>query len=311
MTRVLYGGKEETSEAWKRALLALRPGLDLVMPAENVPPESIDIILYEPSGPVKDMTVYRNIAAIQSLWAGVEALLDNDTLPKGPPLLRMVEDGLTEGMTDYITGHVLRAHLGVVRQQADQAREIWGSFNPPLSRDRHVGVIGLGALGQDAAKMLAKLRFRVSGWSRTQKDIADVRCLCGTDGFDRIIRENEIIVLLAPLTPETENLIDEKALNKMPHGVHIINAARGGLIDEDALLGALNSGRVATATLDVMRTEPLPDGHTLWKHPGVTITPHIASVTRPESAAKTVIEQIKRFETGKPFLHKVCREKGY
>jgi len=223
----------------------------------------------------------------------------------------MVEDGLTFGMTDYVVGHVYRAHLGVDAQQADQVREVWGTWNPPLSSDRKIGIIGLGALGRDSAEALEQLRFDVSGWSRTQKDIKGVRCLCGEDGFQQIISESEILVLLAPLTPETENLLDASVLAAMPESAHIINAARGQLIDEEALLASLDSGHIASATLDVMCVEPLPQGHPFWKHPKVTITPHIASVTRPESAAKTVITQVERFETGEPFLHRVSREKGY
>ncbi len=311
MTRVLYGGKSASAEAWRDALLALKPDLNLVMPSDNYAPDDVDIVLYEPSGPIQDMTPYKNVAAIQSLWAGVETLLGNETLPTEPPLLRMVEDGLTFGMTEYVVGHVFRAHLGVIAQQADQAREIWGTWNPPLASDRRVGIIGLGALGRDSAEALAQLRFDVSGWSRTPKDISGVRCLSGEGGFQQIISESDILVLLAPLTPETENLINAKNLAAMPKGAHIINAARGQLIDEDALLVALDAGHIATATLDVMCTEPLPQGHPFWKHPKVTITPHIASVTRPETAAKTVITQVERFETGQPFLHKVCRERGY
>ena len=311
MTRVLYGGKTESADVWRSALLALRPELDLVMPDGGHAADSVDIVLYEPSGPIQDMTPYSNVAAIQSLWAGVETLLENDSLPTGPPLLRMVEDGLTFGMTDYIVGHVYRAHLGVAAQQSDQARGIWGDWNPPLSSDRRVGSVGLGALGRDAAETLARLRFDVSGWSRSQKEIEGVRCLTGEKGFRTLLSESEILVLLAPLTPETENLLDGAALATLPTGAHVINAARGPLIDENALLDALDSEHLATATLDVMCVEPLPSEHRFWKHPKVMITPHIASVTRPETAAKTIIEQIERFESGKPFLHTVERERGY
>ena len=311
MTRILYGGKAEMADVWRDALLAIRPRLDLVMSPDACDPETIDIVLYEPSGTINDMSPYSGVAAIQSLWAGVETLLENDTLPLEPPLLRMVEDGLTLGMTDYVVGHVYRAHLGVVAQQQDQARGVWGTSNPPLSRDRRVGIVGLGALGQDAAEALVRARYNVSGWSRTQKEIAGVRCLCGPDGLRVLLSECEILVLLAPHTPETENLLDRDAFAEMPQGAHLINAARGALVDEDALLSALNSGHIATATLDVMRTEPLPVSHGFWDHPNVLITPHIASVTRPESAARTIIEQVERFETGQPFLHRVRRERGY
>ena len=311
MTRVLYGGKPGMANVWRDALLTMRPNLDLVMSPDECSPETVDIVLYEPNGTVKDMKPYSGVAAIQSLWAGVETLLDNDTLPLEPPLLRMVEDGLTFGMTDYVVGHVYRAHLGVVAQQAEQAQGVWGTSNPPLSQDRRVGIVGLGALGQDAAETLAQLRFDVSGWSRTQKEISGVRCLYGPDGLKTLLSESEILVLLAPHTPETENLLDAAAFDAMPSGAHLINAARGALVDEDSLLAALNSGQIATATLDVIKTEPLPAGHGFWDHPNVLITPHIASVTRPETAARTIIEQVERFETGQPFLHRVRRERGY
>ncbi len=311
MTRVLYGGKTVTADVWRSALLAQRPELDLVMPGDGHDPGSVDIVLYEPSGPIQNMAPYSGVAAIQSLWAGVETLLRNESLPTGPPLLRMVEDGLTLGMTEYVVGHTYRAHLGVAAQQKDQAQGIWGAWNPPLAQNRRVGVVGLGALGRDAAETLSRLRFDVSGWSRTPKEIGGVRCLFGEDGFRTLLTDSEILILLAPLTPETENLIDGAALAAMPEGAHLINAARGPLIDEDALISALDTGHIATATLDVMCTEPLPPEHRFWTHPNVLVTPHIASVTRPETAAVTIIEQIERFESGKPFLHTVERERGY
>lgn len=297
--------------AWRDALLSAKPDLDLAMSPEDCSPDEVDIILYEPSGTIRDMQAYASVAAIQSLWAGVETLLDNDTLPLEPPLLRMVEDGMTFGMTDYVVGHVYRAHLGVVQQQADQASGVWGTGNPPLARDRKIGIVGLGALGRDAAEKLTELRFDVSGWSRTQKEIPGVRCLSGKEGFQKLLSESDILVLLAPHTPETENLLDSEAFSAMPKGSHIINAARGALIDEQALLAALDSGHVATAVLDVMREEPLPSDHPFWTHPNILITPHIASVTRPETAAVTIIEQVERFETGRPFLHSVQRDRGY
>ena len=299
------------ASVWRDALLALKPDLDLAMSPDDCTPDEVDIILYEPSGTIQDMRDYASIAAIQSLWAGVETLIESDTLPVGPPLLRMVEDGLTHGMTDYVVGHVFRAHLGVTQQQADQANGVWSTENPPLAKDRKVGIAGLGALGRDAAEKLRELRFDVSGWSRNAKEIEGVECLFGPDGLKKLLAESEILVLLAPHTPETENLLDAAAFSAMPHGAHLINAARGALVDEDALLEALNSGQIATATLDVMREEPLPPDHPFWTHPNVLITPHIASVTRPKTAAATIIAQVERFETGQPFLHTVQRERGY
>lgn len=311
MTRVLYAGDPDEAEAWRDRLLALKPDLDLTLDIEGTDPASVDILIYEASGPVRDLAPYAGVAAIQNLWAGVEAILANPTLPGEPALCRMVEAGLTIGMTDYVAGHVLRLHLGMDRHRARQARKEWSTDNPPLSTDRSVGIVGLGELGRDVAEKLAFLRFDVSGWSRSPKTIDGVRCLHGAEGLATLLAESDILVLLAPLTPETENLLDARRIAAMKPGAHLINVARGPLIDDDALLAALDSGHVASATLDVFRTEPLPPEHPYWSHPSVTISPHIASITRPETAAKVVVEQIERFERGEPFAHIVDRDNGY
>ncbi len=311
MTRVLYAGDPEEAEAWRDRVLALKPDLDLTLDIEGTDPESVDILIYEASGAIQDLTPYAGVAAIQNLWAGVEAVLANPTLPDEPILCRMVESGLTIGMTDYVAGHVLRLHLGMDRHRERQAQKAWSTDNPPLSTDRKVGIIGLGELGRDVAEKLAFLRFDVSGWSRSAKTIEGVRCLTGPDGLETLLAESEILILLAPLTPETENLIDAGKIALMRRGAHLINVARGPLIDDEALLAALDSGQVGSATLDVFRIEPLPKDHPYWSHPSVTISPHIASITRPETAAKVIVEQVERFERGEPFAHGVNRQNGY
>lgn len=311
MTRVLYAGDPSEGTAWRERVHALQPGLDLILDIEGTDPASVDILVYEASGPIQDLTPYRNVAAIQNLWAGVETILANPTLPNDVTLCRMVEEGLTEGMTDYVVGHVYRLHLEMDAHRTRQGRRDWSTDNPPLSRDRMVGIVGLGALGRDAAEKLAFLRFDVSGWSRSPKDIAGVRCLSGEEGLRVLLAESEILVLLAPLTAETENLLDTARIGMMKPGAHLINVARGPLIEDAALLAALESGQVGSATLDVFRTEPLPQDHPYWGHASVTVTPHIASITRPETAAKVIVEQVRRFERGEPFAHVVDRAKGY
>ncbi len=311
MTRVLFAGRTDHAPDWCARLRAERPDIILTDDVAGTDPASVDILVYAPNGPISDLSPYAGAAAIQCVWAGVETLLDNPTLPEGPTLLRMVEPGLTIGMTDYVVGNVMRIHLGMDGHKAKQAQKIWTDDNPPLSCDRHIGIVGLGALGRDAAEKLAALRFQVSGWSRSTKAIDGVRCLHGVDGFDALLAEADIVVLLAPLTPDTEDLMDAAAIAKMKRGAHIINAARGQLIVDEALLAALDSGQVGGATLDVFRTEPLPSDHPYWEHPSVTITPHIASITRRDTAVKVILEQIGRYERGEAFEHVVDRKSGY
>jgi glyoxylate/hydroxypyruvate reductase A len=130
-------------------------------------------------------------------------------------------------------------------------------------------------------------------------------------GLEEALRAGEIVVLLLPQTPETDNVLNEERLAVLPCGACILNPGRGPLIDDDALLAALEDGHIAHATLDVFRVEPLPGDHPYWAHPHVTVTPHIASDTRPDSAARLVADNIRRSEAGKAMLHTVDRSLGY
>ena len=172
-------------------------------------------------------------------------------------------------------------------------------------------ILGLGALGTAAAEALQRLNFPVTGWSRTPRTVPGVTCLHGPDGLDQGLAVADILVLLLPRTPDTENLLDAPHLAMLPQGAVILNPGRGALIDDDALLAALDAGHLGHATLDVFRVEPLPADHPYWAHPRVTVTPHIAADTRASSASRVLVENIRRGEAGQPFLHLVDRARGY
>ena len=120
---------------------------------------------------------------------------------------------------------------------------------------------------------LTALGFDVAGWSRTAKEIPGITCFDGRGGLDAILGRSHILICLLPLTPETEGILNAELFSKLPKGAHLINAARGGHLVEDDLIPALDSGRLAHATLDVFRTEPLPGDHPFWDHPRITVTP--------------------------------------
>lgn len=283
-------------------------GLDVDL-SQTHAPEETDYIVFAPNGPISDFTPYTRTKAVLNLWAGVEMIVGNDTLTQ--PLCRMVDSGLEEGMVEWVTGHVLRHHLGMDTHIHGQDGVWRNGIIPPLARDRTVGVLGLGALGRACAEALAALRFDVAGWSRSQKSIDGIDCHSGPEGLQAVLSRSEIIVLLMPLTDDTRNVIDADALAAMPDGAFIINPGRGPLIDDAALLSALDSGKIAHATLDVFREEPLPPSHPYWAHDRVTVTPHIASETRPSSAARVIAENVRRGEAGEPFLFEVDRQAGY
>jgi glyoxylate/hydroxypyruvate reductase A len=269
----------------------------------EAPPDEVDYIVYAPSSPLQDFTPYTRTKAVLNLWAGVEKITGNPTLTQ--PLCRMVDPALTEGMVEWVVGHTLRHHLGMDRHIVNPGH-VWDPTCPPLARERPVSILGMGALGAACATALRALNFPVTGWSRTPKP----GCLHGEDGLRQALSTARILVTLLPKTAETENLLNADRLSLLPQGAVILNPGRGALIDDDALLAALDRN-IGHATLDVFRVEPLPKDHPYWSHPKVTVTPHIAADTRTTSAAAVIAENIRRGEAGEPFLHLVDRARGY
>ena len=307
---ILFAGPVDRWPAYAPALRkALQvAGLGDARLARDIPPDQVDYIVTAPNGPVQDFSPFTRAKAVLNLWAGVEGLVDNPTLKL--PLARMVDDGLRQGMVEWVTGHALRHHLGMDRHILNQDG-VWRPDIPPLAPNRPVTVLGLGELGRAGAEALTGLGFPVSGWSRSGRRIEGVTCHSGTAGLAPALASAQILVLLLPLTEETENLLDAKRLAQLPRGAVIINPGRGALIDDAALLAALDAGQIGHATLDVFRTEPLPPEHPFWAHPRVTVTPHIASETRPETAAQVIAENICRSEAGLPLLYRVDPARGY
>ena len=299
-------------ERWDSYAPALRKAFDdaglTVDLQQDFAPDVVDYIVYAPNSTLQDFTPYTRCKAVLNLWAGVEAIVGNQTLTQ--PLARMVDFGLTQGMVEWVTGHVLRHHLDIDYNLERQAG-VWDKHLPPLSRDRPVTVLGIGELGGACAQAIAGLGFSVTGWSRTQKDIDGITCLSGEAGLKQALSTAQILVLLLPLTAGTENVINAESLALMPKGAYIINPGRGPLIDDTALLAALDSGQIARATLDVFRVEPLPAEDPYWSHPKVTVTPHIAAETRPETAAEIIADNIQRAEAGEPLRFLVDRGAGY
>jgi glyoxylate/hydroxypyruvate reductase A len=276
--------------------------------ATDIAPELVDYVVFSPNSSLRDFTPFTRAKAVLNLWAGVEAIVGNETLKL--PLTRMVDKGLTQGMIEWVCGHTLRHHLGMDQHITNPTNE-WAPSPPPLAWDRSVVVFGLGELGSACASALTQFGFNVTGWSRTAKTIEGVTCLHGPDGLQTALTKAEIAVLLLPDTPATNDTLDTDALALMPKGAVIINPGRGPLINDEALLDALNSGHIGHATLDTFRIEPLPQDHPFWAHPNVTVTPHVAAETRAKYSSLTIAENIRRGEAGEPFLHLVDRKIGY
>ena len=284
-------------------------GLDAVLSDAAPDPAAVDYIVFAPNGDVSDFAPFTRCKAVLNLWAGVEQIVANPTLTQ--PLCRMVDPALTEGMVEWVTGHVLRHHLNTDLHVLHQDGVWRNDAIPPIARERPVTVLGLGELGRACGQALAALNFPVTGWSRTPKEVAGLRCLAGAEGLAAALTDAQIVVLLLPLTAGTVTLMDAARLAALPRGAVVLNPGRGPLIDDEALLAALDAGQIGHATLDVFRTEPLPPDHPFWAHPKVTVTPHIASDTRAASASRVIAENVRRGEAGAPFLYQVDRARGY
>ncbi len=310
MIKVLFAARQHRWPSYKPHLKAAFQKADLAVDlVTQAAPDTVDYIIYAPNGTLQDFTPYTRCKAVLSLWAGVEGIVDNATLTQ--PLARMIDRSLTEGMVEWCVGHALRHHLNMDLHIHGQDGLWRAGHIPPLARNRIVTVLGLGALGSKTAKALAALNFQTRGWARRAKTLDTVACYHGYDGLQRALAGANMVILLLPATRDTQDMLNADTLALLAPDAVILNPGRGQLIDDDALLKALDCGQIGHATLDVFRVEPLPPEHPFWTHPKVTVTPHIASETRPETAAEIIAENIARGEAGVPFLHLVDRNAGY
>ena len=307
--KILFSANEEN---WRRYKAPLQDALDdKSLDYElgiTIIPSEVDYIIYAPSSSLQDFSPYTKLKAVLNLWAGVEGVTNNKTL--NVPLARMVDSGLTDGMVEWVTGHTLRHHLGIDKHIHGQDG-IWRSYVPPLAKDRIITILGLGTLGTACGIALERLGFNVRGWSRREKRVDGILCFYGDDQIDSSLLDADIVVLLLPDTPLTQNILNQHTLNLLKRGAFVLNPGRGPLIDDDALLAALETGQIEHATLDVFRIEPLPKNHQYWSNNKVTVIPHKASETRPKTASQVIAMNIERAENGQELLYLVDRENGY
>ncbi len=306
---LMFLSPDDPAAAWRDALLAAMPGLDVRIWPEVGDPAEIDLALvWQP--PPGELARYPNLRAVLSLGAGIDGLLAQPDLP-AVPIARMVDPSLTRTMTEYVVLAVLRHHRRFDHFEREQRAVRWSFALPPQAADRRIGVMGLGVLGSAAGRSLAGLGFPVAGWSRTGKELPGVEVFAGQDGWRSFLARTEILVCMLPLTGHTTGILDATTFARLPRGACLINVARGAHLVEADLIAALDSGQLAGATLDVFRDEPLPASHPLWRHPKVLITPHVASYCSPATAAEGVVENIRRARAGQPLLHQVDRRQGY
>lgn len=295
-------------EQWVGALAARLPGAQ-VLAWEGQAMDASHAVGWNP--PAEFFDRVRGLRAYFSMGAGVEGVLALANLPATMALVRLEDAGMARQMAEYCCHEVFRYYRRYGAYEAQQHEQRWQERDPPPGEACAVGVLGLGTLGAHVARVLAGFGYPVLGYSRTPRSIDGVTCLAGGDALPGFLARSRVLILMAPLTAQTRDLIDARALAQMPRGAWLVNVARGALIDDQALLAALDAGHLAGATLDVFRTEPLPAGHPFWRHPGIRITPHIAAVTHVPESADQIAAKIIAFSRGEPVGGTVELARGY
>lgn len=255
-------------------------------------------------------TQFPNLELLFSTGAGVDQF-DLDALPPRVSLVRMVEPGIVQGMVEYVTHAVLDLHRDMPTYRRAQQQRQWHPLPVRTAAECRVGVLGLGSLGQAALKQLVALGFDVAGWNRSRRELPGVRCHAGAEELDLFLARSQILVCLLPLTEATRGMLNETLLSKLPRGASLVHVGRGPQLVAADLLRALDAGQLTEAVLDVTDPEPLPSNHPLWRHPRVRITPHIASMTQPQTAARVVIDNLRRHAKGEALVGQVDRVRGY
>jgi glyoxylate/hydroxypyruvate reductase len=298
-----------SAEVWRREFTGAMPELDVRIWPELGNAAEIDAAAIGPPPP-GSLRKLPNLRLILSLTAGTDALLRDPDLPSVP----IVRAGNPEGdvmMNETTLLHVLRHHRNMPDYLSAQQRREWIKLPIKPARERTVGVMGLGTIGLACAQMVASVGFEVAGWVRQPRPSDNIAIFSGREQLDEFLASSEILVNLLPLTPETQGIIRARTLNALPQGAAIINLGRGEHVVEPELIAALDSGHIAAATLDVYPIEPLPGDSPLWRHPKITVMPHVARKLDPSNLAPRICSILRDFRAGRPLSRLVDRTRGY
>ncbi|WP_417702122.1 NAD(P)-dependent oxidoreductase [Pseudophaeobacter sp.] len=239
--------------------------------------------------PPADLSVYPNLRVVICVGAGVDQM---PVMPEGIALVRTYAASVDEMVRDWVVMATLMLHRDMP-SYLEQAREgLWQGGAISLSRGAKVGIMGMGRIGSLAAETLGGMGFDVLGWSRSGRGPQDVR-MFDASGIDAFLAEAETLICLLPLTSQTRGLMDDAFLAKLPEGARLVQAGRGAQLPLDALRRALESGKVASAMLDVTDPEPLSANHWAWSDPRVIVTPHVAGQTDAREGVEHALAVIR------------------
>jgi glyoxylate/hydroxypyruvate reductase A len=296
---------------WRDLMVGHLPGLDFRIHPQTGDPADIDAMLVW-RYPLDELRNFPNLKMIASLGAGVDHVIgERHLVPEGVVLTRIVDHAMTAQMTEWC----VMATLNHLRRWEDyralQRERRYDSLEAPRPDQVTIGVLGLGELGGDTARVLAAMGYTVRAWSRSPKEQQGVTCFHGREAMRGFLAPCDVVICLLPLTEETQGILNAQSLSWMKRGAYSVNAARGGHIVEADLIAAIDAGHIAGATLDVQSVEPMPDDHPLWYHPRIVTFPHVAAFTVPESCTQGIADNYRRMLAGEPLENVVDLIRGY
>lgn len=308
MSIVLISDRD--TKAWIQAIKNASPDIDLRVHPDSGNKEEVTFALVwnHPRGVLKE---YPNLKVVASMGAGVDHILSDPDLPDQVAVTRIVSPQLAIDMGEFVLATVMGHLRNLAFYREIERHEQW-EFKPYLRiGEVKIGIMGMGFLGTTVARQLTKLGFQVQGWSQSPKSIEGVTSYHGPEQLTPFLKQSRILICLLPLTPDTDSILNRELFDQLPREAFLINVARGQHLVEEDLLAAIDQGRLSGAALDVFREEPLPKEHPFWKHPQVQVTPHIASVTKPNAVVSQVLENYRRMRSAEKLEHEVEKEKGY
>lgn len=306
---ILLVCQHRDSEPWYKAFKEKNPSLDIQVYPEVENPDDIEFAISwrHPEGIYKN---YPNLKVIASMGAGVHHVLKDQTIPDDVKITRIVDENLTRDMADFALLNTLfhiRNYNFYIAQQQEKNWEIKAYKQP---HETKVGILGVGVLGQAVAEKLNQNEFQVLGWSKSRKENKAFKSFKENE-FDQFMSEIDILICLLPLTEDTQGILNYENLKKLPQGAKLINLARGPHVVDNDLLKLLDEEHLSSAVLDVFDEEPLPKNSSYWSHPKVLVTPHVASMTDPQSVVNQIYENIENMKSGKELKNQVDRSKKY
>ncbi|EIM74353.1 D-isomer specific 2-hydroxyacid dehydrogenase NAD-binding protein [Nitritalea halalkaliphila LW7] len=303
---LLAPGKELSP--WKKAFHREAPEIPLLT-AEDSPQRIAEakmaVLWQHPSSCWEQLPALQLIA---SMGAGVDHLLQDPMLPERIPIMRIVDEGLSQYMSSYVLWGILQHHRRASHFAQLQTQQRWNMDTP--THEIRVGVMGVGALGMDVIRKCQALQIPVVGYGNSPRANTDFPYYAA-EQLPEFLQAANVLVCLLPLTPKTEGILNATLFEACTPGTYLINVGRGRHLVEEDLLPAIEAGQLSGALLDVFRQEPLPEGHPFWSHPALTLTPHISSVTNPDAAVPQLVENYRRIQKNEPLIHLVSRERGY